>query len=102
MATKPKKDQLARYCELKERKRSLESEARSLDTEIDQLADVIMSYLDDLERDTAKVHGYQIQVTDGRAYVSWKDEFVRVSGGDAAAVIAAAAPRSPKLTVTPP
>ncbi len=101
-AKKPTKAELARYCELKERKRLLESEARSLETEINQLSDLTMSYMEEIEKNAATIHGYRVTIEEGRAYVAWKDQFVRVAGGDAAAQIAANAPRPPKLNVLAP
>lgn len=102
MATKPTAKQLARLCELKKTKSSLESQARALETEIDKLTEVCCQYLDDIEKDTAKVNGYQLTYTDGQARVAWKDEFVGVMGAEAAAELQKNAPRPPKLVVTPP
>ncbi len=99
---KPKKNELQRYCELRDRKRALESEARSLEKELDILADRLLTYLDEIEKDSAKVHGYQLLVSEGNAYVKWADEYILVAGADAAARLKASAPRSPKLTVTQP
>lgn len=101
-ARKPKKDELARYCELRERKRLLESEARGLETEINQLADVATSYLEEIEKNAATVHGYRVTLEEGRAYVAWKDEFVRVAGADAAVKIAKDALRPPMLSILAP
>lgn len=99
---KPKKAELQRYCDLRERKRVLESEARSIGTEIDQLADLVMSYLEELGKDSAKIHGFQVLVSGGNAHVAWAQEYVKLAGADAAAKLKADAPRQPKLTVTPP
>lgn len=96
---KPSKDQLNRYCELRERKRKLESEARSLETEINHLADVCLTHLESIDKDSCKVHGFQLLVEPGRGYVAWKTELVKAIGADEVAKIADAAPRSPKLTV---
>lgn len=101
-ARKPKKAELARYCELRERKRKLESEARSLETEINQLSDLAMSYLEEIDKNVATIHGYRVAIEEGRAYVAWKDEFVRVAGSDAAAHLSTNAPRPPKLTILAP
>lgn len=101
-ARKPKAAELARYCELRDRKRKLESEARGLESEINQLADLAMSYLEEIEKTSATIHGYRVITEDGRAYVSWKDEFVRVAGSEAVTTITANAPRPTKLTIVAP
>lgn len=101
-AKKPRKLDLARYCDLRERKKKLESEARSLETEINQLSDLTMSWLEEIGKNAATIHGYRVTIEEGRAYVSWKDEFVRLAGADNAASIAAAAPRPPRLSVLAP
>lgn len=102
MATKPTKVQLARLCELKSKKSGLESEARALETEIDKLTEVCCQYLDDIEKDTAKVNGYQLTYVPGQARVAWKEEFVDVMGAEAAAELQKSAPRPPRLVVVPP
>lgn len=101
-ARKPKAAELARYCELRERKRKLESEARGLESEINQLSDLAMSYLEEIDKTAATVHGYRVATQEGNASISWKDEFVRVAGSDAVVIITANAPRPTKLTIVAP
>ncbi|QDV26739.1 hypothetical protein [Aureliella helgolandensis] len=99
---KPKKEQLARYAELRTRKSKLESDARALESEIDLLADLITTHLEDIGKNDAKIHGFRVTLSEGLAYPKWKNHYILAQGAEAAQEVIANTPRNPKLTVIPP
>ena len=99
---KPTKEQLARYCELRNAKSKLESEARSLETEIYQLHEAIVEHMTAVNTKACKVHGFNLMLVPGRANPKWKDEFIRVAGSAAAALVAASTEKGEQLKVLEP
>ncbi|QDV24391.1 hypothetical protein [Aureliella helgolandensis] len=99
---KPKKEQLARYSDLKKRKSALESDARALETEINLLKDVITTHLEDIGKNDAQVHGYRLTLEEGPPRPKWKDHFVSINGAEAAQYVIDHTPRNPTLKVLPP
>lgn len=70
-----------------------------MDAEIDQLKTTLMGYLDDIGRDSARLHNHQVTREPGRASPKWKDELTSVIGAEAVADIAQNAPRGLQLSV---
>ncbi|TWU19556.1 hypothetical protein [Allorhodopirellula heiligendammensis] len=80
-------------------RKALESKARQIKAEEEQLRDVVFSWLEERELQTVKRHGIRVSQKLGNAHPQWKEHFIREVGADAAARIADAAPRSVQLQI---
>ena len=99
---KPTKDQLQRYVELRAKKRELDAQVSAIEKELYSTHELILEYLEEKNVTAAKLHRFQLSLTEGQSIVKWKDEFIRVSSAEEAAKISAAAPRAQRLEVTAP
>lgn len=99
---KPTKAQLQRYDELKKRKRELDAQVSAIEKEMYPTHELILEYLEEKGVNAAKLHKFQLLLTEGQSIVKWKEEFIRVTSAEKAAEISAAAPRAQRLEVTPP
>ncbi|GAB5402807.1 MAG: hypothetical protein Aurels2KO_10380 [Aureliella sp.] len=97
---KPTKVQLTRLVELKDKKRKLESEARSFESEIGQLESKVKDHLDSLGKDTAQINGFRCTREPGQVRPKWKDELTKVLGAEAIAEIVENTPPGTTLTVS--
>lgn len=99
---KPTKAQLQRYVELRAKKRELDAQVSAIEKELYPTHELILEYLEEKNVTAAKLHRFQLSLTEGQSIVKWKDEFIRVSSAEEAAKISAAAPRAQRLEVTAP
>lgn len=90
---------LAHYVELDEERKGLEREARNIQKEIELIGDEFREELKRRKVNSVKEGSYQVQLVDGRASVSWKDEFIRIAGSERAIEIQDAAPIPKRLQV---
>lgn len=81
--------------ELGRKARALQSEARAIESAAK--ADLVSS-----GRELVTRGGYKITMVEGKASIAWKDELVSRLGAEVAIQIAAAAPKTRKLQITPP
>jgi hypothetical protein len=86
--------------ELKDKKRKLESEARSFESEIGQIESSVKDHLDALGKDTAQINGFRCTRETGRVNPRWKDELTKVIGSEAINEIVENTPPGIKLTVS--
>lgn len=99
---KPTKEQLERYCELRAKKSALDSESRSMDTELHQIHEAIVEYMTAMNTKACKLHRYSLMLVPGRANPKWKDAFIRVAGYAAATLEAASTEKPDQLKVLEP
>ena len=99
---KPTKEQLAKFVELRARKRALDAESRALESEMYTTHELCMEYLEEKGVSSAKLHKFTISKSDGQTIVKWKDEFIKLAGAEEATRISAEAPRAQKLEVIAP
>jgi hypothetical protein len=83
-----------------ERRRALEREARQLKQANDQVEDAIEAALLREGKEACRRHGFKLELVNGRAVVSWKEEYLKVAGPEAAAAAIAAAPTPKRLAIT--
>jgi hypothetical protein len=99
---KPTKAQLQRYDELKKKKRELDAQVSAIEKEMYPTHELILEYLETKGVNAARLHKFELLLTEGQSIVKWKEEFIRVTSAEKAAEISAAAPRAQRLEVRPP
>lgn len=95
-------DQLREYMDLAERRKSLESEARTLKKREDALRALFRQVLESIGKTRITRLGYVLALVPGRVTLSWKDAYIDLAGADAAAQLQADASPSLTLQVTAP
>jgi len=81
---------LREWVENDRRRKDLEKEARQLKEQNDLVAKDLLAALQAAGKAEITRGAFRAQIIDGRAYPSWKEEFIRRNGADEAAKIAAA------------
>ncbi len=99
---KPTKEQLARYCELRNAKSALDRESRAMDTELHQLHEAIVEHMTAVNTKACKIHGFHLMLVPGRANPKWKDAFIRVAGLAAATLEQESTEKPDQLKVLEP
>ena len=83
------------WFEKDQRRKELESEARQIDAECDIHHKDLLVAMEEAGRVEITRGPYRASVVDGSASVSWKAEFLRVAGGEAATELTKAAKEHP-------
>lgn len=89
----------ARFLELKQERLELERQARALATEERQLAELMLIHTR-AAGGMLKKGKLKLAIEQKPGSVSWKSEFIRVAGADAANKLIAAAPVGERLVVS--
>ena len=90
---------LERANDLQDRKRELESMARQIGSELAAILDDLTQALIDSGKRRVERGDCFVELTEGVARVSWKQEFIRIAGSEKAAELVANAPRPLKAKV---
>jgi len=85
-------DEVAEYVRYADEKKELERKARTLGGEMKRLAEHFGEVLKDREQTECKRGEHVVALVTKQGSVSWKNEFVKVSGPDKAAELQAEAP----------
>jgi hypothetical protein len=93
------KTEIEEYLELEQERKELERKARTIARRTSALAAHFTEEVEASGKTAITRSGYRLSLVDGRAYVSWKDEFVRECGALKADEILQAAPVKKKLDV---
>ncbi len=102
-ATKLTAELLSERNQIASKASGLESMARRLRSRLEQLDEVIEAELVKSKKSSIKrCGGWLLAWVNGQAKVSWKDEFIRIAGVEAADKLAKEAKPKLKLKVTPP
>lgn len=96
------REELWRFLELETKRKEVDRQSRNLAREISQLKTHFEQCMRDDDKESVVRYGFRLTFVDGRPKVSWKDEFIRVAGAEAADDVLADAPRPPKLEVSAP
>ena len=80
---------------------ALRQELAAIERESAPLSDVVLSAIEETERDAIHLHGYLIRAELGRRHPKWKAAYVRDMGRQAADRVEAAALRSVVLRIEP-
>ena len=102
MAITITRDELDQYAADNAEQKKLASQARALKKRCDAIEKKVAAQLAANGKTSATRLGYGLALVDGRPYVSWKDEFIRVEGEDEADRIWAAAEPGKKVVISPP
>ena len=102
MAPKLTRELLAERVKSHREASDLERRARSLRKRVEQIDAIASAELKASGKAAIRRAGYTLSWVDGRASVSWKDEFIRVAGPDEADRLAAEAKPGQRLQITAP
>lgn len=102
MAVAPKitADLLKKRRKLDEEQKELERQARAVAKQKTAIDTDLKAELVRVGKTSIARGGYRVSIVDGRPTVSWKTEFIKISGAQMAVELEEAAPRSQRLEVT--
>lgn len=104
MAIKITRDELNEYAEMLQRKADIDTEAAAIKEAIAQFETKVQTQLVESKKESTKRFGWLFALVAGNGSVSWKKEFIRVAGKEAAVELASNVKGNGKvkLNVTPP
>jgi len=96
-------DELWRLADLEHEIDAMQSGLNASKREAKQIRDRVLHAMKTDNRERATRHGFRIYFIDAeKVSVSWKNEFIRVAGKDAAAAIVNSTPKKKRLVIEEP
>lgn len=104
MAKDVTRDELDQYFELDMQRLALARKVSDIEKLQEQLEEKFLKYVEHkggIDRTTIR-YGYRLAIQTKNGSVSWKGEYMKLAGQEAAEKLIQAAPKKDKLTIEPP